>query len=137
MPTDSLSFELTHPARLAWLLLLPVLVYFFIRSLSDFPRWQRSISLAVRTVVVLLLICSLAGLTLLHPTKEKFVIFAVDRSLSVGDESTKQADQFIEQAIAKADKNRIAVLPFTHEPGQLQSQPSATKTDSTKPTETK
>jgi Ca-activated chloride channel family protein len=50
-----LPFELTQPWWLAGFLALPVLVYYFYRSLADFPRWQRVVSLVMRGVIVTLL----------------------------------------------------------------------------------
>src|SRR6478672_9529509 len=123
MADNSLALELTHPVRLICLAVIPVLLYYFWRSLVDFPRWQRSVSLAVRTVIVLLLVLALAGLTLLRPTSEQFIVFAVDRSTSVGDESTRAADKFLEEALAKAGGNKFAILPFAKEPGQLHRTP--------------
>ena len=51
-----LTLELTHPWRLVCLAAVPVLVYYFYRSLVDFPRWQRGVSLAIRSVIVVLLV---------------------------------------------------------------------------------
>jgi Ca-activated chloride channel homolog len=116
MDGNGLSLELSHPARLVCLAVAPVLVYYFYRSLVDFPRWQRGISLAVRTFIVVLLVLALAGLTLLRPTTEQFVVFAVDRSTSVGEESTRAADKFVEEAKAGAGGNKFAILPFAKEP---------------------
>lgn len=123
MENTALAIELTHPLRLVCLAALPVLVYFFYRSLVDFPRWQRGLSLALRSVIVLLLVLGLAGLTLLRPTHEQFVIFAVDRSTSVGTDSAAVADKFLTDALAKAGGHRFAILPFTHEPAELQTKP--------------
>jgi hypothetical protein len=104
----SFQLELTHPVRLICLTAVPVLLYYFYRSLVDFPRWQRSVSLAIRIVIVVLLALALAGLTLLRPTTEQFVVFAVDRSTSVGEESTRAADKFLDEALATAGGNRRA-----------------------------
>jgi Ca-activated chloride channel homolog len=120
MDQSSLALELTHPMRLICLAAVPVLLYYFYRSLVDFPRWQRSVSLAIRTVIVVLLVLAMAGLTLLKPTSEQFVVFAVDRSTSVGEESTRTADKFLDEALAKAGGNKFAILPFAKEPGMLQ-----------------
>ena len=54
-----LALELTHPVRLICLAALPVLLYYYYRSLVDFPRWQRATSLAVRTVIITLLVLAL------------------------------------------------------------------------------
>ncbi len=122
MDTGSFALELTHPARLVCLALVPVLVYYFYRSLVDLPRWQRGVSLAVRTTILTLLVLALAGLTLLRPTSEQFVIFAIDRSLSVGAESTAAADKFLDEAIEQVGGNRVAFLPFDKQPGKLESE---------------
>src|SRR5262245_4764392 len=119
MDGTSLALELTHPVRLICLAAVPVLLYYFYRSLVDFPRWQRSLSLAIRTVIVVLLVLALAGLMLLRPTTEQFVVFAVDRSTSVGEESTRAADKFLDEALAKASGNKFAILPFAKEPAAL------------------
>src|SRR5262249_2748024 len=112
MDTSRLALELTHPVRLVCLAGVPVLLYYFYRSLVDFPRWQRRLSLAVRTVIVTLLVLALAGLTLLRPTSEQFVVFAVDRSISIGEESTQAADRFLDEALTKAGSHKFAILPF-------------------------
>src|SRR4029079_1008818 len=120
MADNSLALELTHPVRLICLAVIPVLLYYFWRSLVDFPRWQRGVSLAVRTVIAVLPVLALAGLTLLRPTTEQYVVFVVDRSTSIGDESTRTADAFLDEALAKAGDNKFTILPFAKEPGQLQ-----------------
>lgn len=119
---EGFALELTHPWRLVALAIVPVVVYYYYRSLVDFPRWQRAISLGVRSVIVLLLVLALAGLTLLRPTAERFVIFAVDRSMSVGAESTQAVEKFLAEATAAANGNRVAFLPFDFEPGELEAE---------------
>ena len=106
------ALELSRPlALLALALLLPV-GYYFVRSLVDFGTWQRAVSLAVRTAILVLLALALAGLTLMKPTTEQYVIFAVDRSLSVGDDQRRAADDFIAQAMRHAGGDKAAVLEF-------------------------
>src|SRR3954447_24632955 len=100
------QLELTRPIWLAGLVVLPVLVYCFYRSLVDFARWQKTTSLVARMAIVVLLVLALAGLTLLKPTREQFVVFAVDRSLSVGDDSRQAAEAYVARATAAAGRNR-------------------------------
>jgi Mg-chelatase subunit ChlD len=119
MSTPFLFFELTRPWWLLGLLALPVLAFYFYRGLVDFVRWQRVLSLSARALIVLLLVLALAGLSLLRPTREQFVVFAVDRSLSIGDAARKAADTFVERAVAGVGANRYAVLPFANEPGAI------------------
>jgi uncharacterized membrane protein len=119
MTGDNFAIELTHPLRLACLAIVPWLVYYFYRSLVDLPRWQRWVSLGVRTVIVMLLVLALAGLTLLRSTSEKFVVFLIDRSLSIGAESSQAADEFLDKALESVAGNRVAFLPFDVGPGEL------------------
>ncbi|HUY87688.1 MAG TPA: FixH family protein [Pirellulales bacterium] len=123
MTDSTIQFELTDPVWLATLAALPVAAYYFVRSLVDFARWQRITSLAVRLAILLLLALSLAGLTLIRPTHEQYVVFAIDRSLSVGDESQKEVDEFIKQALLAQGANRAAFIPFAAEPGLVGDRP--------------
>jgi uncharacterized membrane protein len=108
---------LTHAGWLAGLAALPFLIYYFYRGLVDFARWQRVVSLAARAVVVVLLVLALSGLTLLRPTRDQFVVFAIDKSLSVGDDSKKAADTFVASAGKSAGPNKVAFLSFGDKPG--------------------
>jgi Ca-activated chloride channel family protein len=117
MSNDWFNLELTHPGWLAGLLVVPLLVYYFYRGLVDFARWQKVSSLACRTAVVVLLVLALAGLTLLRPTRDQFVVFAIDRSLSVGDASRKAADTYIEQATKQTGRHKTAFVSFGNAPG--------------------
>ena len=63
-------------------------------------------------ILVFLLLLALGGLSLLRPTRELFVVFAVDRSQSVGEPGNKAADDYVAKAAAHAGPNRFAVLPF-------------------------
>ncbi len=114
-----MSFELTHPWFLAGLAALAVLGWYFFRSLVDFSRPQRVLSLICRTLIVILLVLALSGLTLLQPTREQFVVFAVDDSLSVGEEARQAVQSYIDRAVPAAGPNRFAFLKFAANPGQV------------------
>jgi uncharacterized membrane protein/uncharacterized protein YegL len=111
------QLELTRPWWMLGLVLLPVVGYYFVRSLVDFTSWQRALSVAGRTLIVILLVLSLAGLTLLKPTKRQYIVFAVDKSLSVGEESRKAADAYVEAAVKKKGDNGVAYVSFAAAPG--------------------
>lgn len=119
MGLPSQFLELTRPWWLLGLAALLVLVYYFRHSLVDFSRRQMITSLALRASIAVLLILALAGLNLLRPTREQFVVFAVDRSLSIGDEARKAADDYVARAVAGVGGNRYAILPFASEPGEV------------------
>ncbi len=104
---------------------LLLLGYVFLRTLTDFARWQRVVSLCLRASIVVLLVLALGGLSLVRPTRELFVVFAVDRSQSIGEKGAEAIDSFLSKAMPLAGSNRFAVLPFGSEPGNLQSGPLA------------
>ena len=109
------QLELTRPWWLLGLAALPVLVYFFYRTLVDFARWQRVLSLWLRGAIVALLALALAGLSLVRPTRELFVVFALDRSASIGEQGNRAIDDFLTKSAARAGSNHFAVLPFASE----------------------
>jgi Mg-chelatase subunit ChlD len=123
-----MPLELTQPWFLLGLLALPVLLFYFLRGLTDFSRWQRVVSLGVRTAVILLLVLALCGISWLKPDKEQFVVFAVDESLSVGDEAKQEVQKFLDQATAAAGRNKVAFVKFGAEPGVVTADRNATQT---------
>ncbi|MEQ1903331.1 MAG: VWA domain-containing protein [Pirellulaceae bacterium] len=125
------SLDITRPWMLWLLLLLVPVVWFFIRSLSDFPRFQRRVSLVVRTLVLVLLILSLAGLILIKPTGRQFVVLAIDRSLSVDKEAAEVIDKFVAEAKSAAGQDVLAIMDFANYPTPIvpvgESPPDPTK----------
>ena len=121
MPNAWPQIEFTRPEWLWALLLIPVLIVYYYRSLVDLPWRQMVTSLVVRSVISLLLILALAGLNLLDVTRQVFVVFAVDNSLSVGHEGKQAAKEFIRSATLDVDKSHFAILPFASQPGSFTS----------------
>lgn len=121
-----MPLELTQPWFLLGLLVLPVVVLYFYRGLTDFSRWQRAVSLAARAAILVLLVGALCGLTWLKPSKDLYVVFVVDESLSVGDEGKYAADKFVETATAAAGNNKVAFVRFGAEPGAVVNDRGAT-----------
>ncbi|WP_171189927.1 VWA domain-containing protein, partial [Alienimonas chondri] len=123
MPSDSAdlsgyALDLLRPWWLLGLLLLPALWYLYRRSLVDFDRGQRIASLAVRSVVVVLLVLALGGLTLLRPTTERYVVFVADESLSVGGEEGRNPVREYLAALGELPSgDEAVVLPFAADVG--------------------
>jgi Mg-chelatase subunit ChlD len=120
MTEQGWGFEWTHPGWLAALLAIPSVWWWFRRSLVDFARWQRSVSLGVRATIIVLLVLALAGLTWMRPTTRQFVVVAVDQSLSVGGNATIQ--RFLDELAAAnviGSEDRVALLPFAVRPGAV------------------
>jgi Ca-activated chloride channel homolog len=114
-----MPLEITQPWSLLGLLALPVLAWYFYRGLTDFSRWQRLTSLAARALVVCLVTAALCGLTWLKPSKDLFVLFAVDDSLSIGDEARPVVEDFVKRATAAAGANKYAFVKFAADPGPV------------------
>ncbi|MEQ1827540.1 MAG: chloride channel protein, partial [Pirellula sp.] len=120
----TIPFEFTRPWLFAIAVpILALVAFYFFRSLSDFPKWQRIVSLVVRSAVVLLLGLALAGFTLLHRTNEQFVVFVADQSQSVGNEAAEKAKEFMAKAKEYQGANRSAYLPFAVSVGSIQDEP--------------
>ena len=116
----AMPLEFTRPWLLLTLLpLMATVVWYFLRSLSDFPRPQRIVSLSVRLVILVLLVCSLAGLTWLREAHEQFVIFLRDESLSIGQNGSETAGRFLQQAAEERGTHRAVVLPFAKTAGTV------------------
>jgi Mg-chelatase subunit ChlD len=122
MVLAQINLELTHPALLAGLALLPVLAWYYFRSLVDLSRWQRLLSLACRGLIATALVLAVAGLAVLSPNDEQFVVFAVDQSKSIGPEARRAAREFLDRAAAARGPHRIAFLPFAAGPGRVRAE---------------
>ncbi len=113
-----MDWQITQPFRLAALVVLPLLVYYWRRSLPGFASWQRTASLAVRVLLVAVLVVALCGVELTSAGRQLFVVFAVDESLSISDASSKAAETFLNEALEHAGDNQSARLPFALQPGE-------------------
>lgn len=127
---DAQAWELTRPWMLWGALLLVPVIWYFIKSLSDFPTLQRRISLLTRAAVLVLLILALAGLTLLRPSTLQYVVLGIDRSLSIDKEAQEVIDEFIKDAEQAKGDNILAMMnvagrptPITTEVGNLEELP--------------
>ncbi len=121
-----MPLELTQPWYLLGLLVLPVVAWYFYRGLTDFARWQRVASLTARALVLVLLVGALCGLTYLKPSKDLYVVFVIDDSMSVGDEGKYETDKFLDRATAAAGNNKVAFVRFGVEPGAVVNDRGAT-----------
>jgi len=116
-----IPFEITRPWALALLLIaLPLLVLFFKRSLSDFPKFQRKLSLAIRSLILLLLTLALAGFAWLQKTDEQYFIFLIDQSTSISENGREKLDEVLAAAKESVGDNRVAFLPFASTTGEVQ-----------------
>ncbi len=120
-----ISLEVVRPWMLWGLLLLAPIAWYFRRSLSDFPRWQRLVSLGFRSLIVVLLVLALAGLALLSPTARQYVVVAVDRSLSIDDTASERIDEFMRGLQADLGHNQSARFDFASAPNPIAKTPES------------
>ena len=101
----NLSFA--HPDRWWWLLAIPVLLlagrFFYRRST---PAWLD----ALRGVVLILLIVTLAGPVIVQGARNATTIFVVDRSASIQQSTTDAANAWVDEALAQAGTDRDAAI---------------------------
>lgn len=110
------ALELTRPIWLIALALVGVLVWYHIRSLSDFPLWQRRLSLVLRSTIVVLLALSLTGLVLRSPTRERAILVAIDASESLGDEAKTKTEAVIKELQPHAGEVQLQFVRFAATP---------------------
>ena len=91
------------------------------RTLSDFPRTQRNVSLVIRVVVTVLLVAAIGGPVLLRSTTKQMIVFAIDQSESIDAAAQENARQFIAEAAKQAElaDAEIRFLPFDRTPHRI------------------
>lgn len=108
-----LPFEFTRPWLLFTLVpLASVVAWYFVRSLSDFPKSQRIVSLCMRLTMLLLLVLALSGMTWLRETDEQCIIFLQDTSQSIGEQADTAALEYLRQAAECKGINKTILMPF-------------------------
>ena len=115
--------EFEHPLWLIGLAVLPVIVYFAIRSSATGPVWRRVASLVCRAAIVTLVILAFAGITRRGPSRQRFVVFATDVSRSVDGAARQEAEKFIRAALEQQGGHEAVVLPFADRPGAFSTKP--------------
>jgi Ca-activated chloride channel homolog len=113
------SFEIAQPWMLWFLILLVPIAWYYFKSLSDFPIWQRRFSLLSRVVILVLLVLAIAGLSLLSPTTRQYIAVAIDRSLSVDAKSQEKIDEFVAELERNRGDSQIAYLQVAANPSAL------------------
>ncbi len=100
---------------LATLTLLLWVVWSYRRTLTDFSLIQRRFSLIVRTLILILLALALAGLTVLHPTRERMVVLLTDQSRSIDENARKTIEEYAEKVRNESTGKPLVVFPFGSE----------------------
>ena len=109
----ALPFEFDQPVWL-WLgLLIPVMVVASLRSLAGLDPLRRVLSLAARSVVIILIVICLAGIQSVKRNDDLTVLFLMDRSDSVQTLQTYQEEWIRESAENKPPHDRVGLIDFS------------------------
>lgn len=110
------SFTFDSPAYLLLLLLLPLLWWWSFESLSGLGNWRRLLALLFRTLVLTLIVLSLADVQYQRRSDQIAVIYLLDQSLSVPTNARQAMIQFVNQSVAEHQdefrNDRYAVIVF-------------------------
>jgi uncharacterized membrane protein len=101
-------FELTYPVFLYGLILLGVVGLTYWWSLVDLSRFQQRLLLGVRVTIFVLLILTLAGLTLRYPVHSTYFVFLIDESRSIDADAKRFVNEFMENV-----KTSAGTIPYT------------------------
>ena len=97
---------------LSTLALLLWVVWAYRRTLTDFSPIQRRCSLAVRTLILVLLAFALAGLTALYSTRERMVVLLTDQSRSIDGNARESIAEYVAKVRTEAAGRPLLVVPF-------------------------
>ncbi|MDR3234679.1 MAG: VWA domain-containing protein, partial [Planctomycetaceae bacterium] len=89
-----MQLEFEQPLFLFGLLLLAAAGWGYRHSLADFSRFQRKVSLCIRSLIIILLVLASAGWTLLKPSHEQRFVFVTDQSRSAGQEGITKSNDY-------------------------------------------
>jgi Mg-chelatase subunit ChlD len=112
-----MRIEFTNPLALVLLALIPVALYFARHSLANLSRLRSSLSLGLRVLILLLIVMSLAGLRVRTTSRDLALIFLVDVSASVAQDTRQSVIDFINSEVDRAGpRDYLSVVAFGREP---------------------
>src|SRR5215210_1457484 len=100
------GIQFARPAALLLLLaLVPLTIYMVGTSMALLRRSARRLSLGLRLAIILLLVLSLSGVSVVHSADQLSVIFLLDRSDSVSSGNRAIQAEYVSHAIAGMKSN--------------------------------
>jgi len=103
-------FRLSNYWALGLLIFIPYALYMSKKSLADLSAWRRWSTFGLRSIIILLLVLSLAGFKLIWKVDKLCVIFALDTSSSIPEAEIQRASGFIAQALESMEETDEAGL---------------------------
>lgn len=111
-----MKLEFSQPEFLWTLLFFVALAWTFRRSLADLSQKQGRVLLAVRSLIFVLLVFSLAGLSLRSPCSETMCVFLVDTSRSIDENASRLARDFVTKTQEHLENTTCALMEFDATP---------------------
>jgi hypothetical protein len=102
----------SHPAWLAALAVVPVLVLVWLRWPAPFGRRQRAAALAVRSVLAVALVLALAGPNLSFTSPDQTLVVAAQRSLSAAPAYGQEVADVSSLAAKLPSRDEMGVVSF-------------------------
>lgn len=108
----SIAFE--SPWYLLLLLLLPPIWTLSLRGLRSMGRWRQWSAIVIRSLVLLLLVATLAQPMWVQNSEKLTVIYLLDQSASIPDARRREIIKYVNEAITQHRKNddRVGVIVF-------------------------
>jgi Mg-chelatase subunit ChlD/uncharacterized membrane protein len=129
-----MNLTFVAPQYLLLLVFIPIVFWLFWRSTTHLAPFRRSLVLILRLLMMVLVVLSLSGLSVENTTEQVNVIFALDVSDSVGEESREAALSFMQHAMKQMKKgDRAGLIVFGEDASvelALQSAAAVTRLDS-------
>ncbi|MEX2559954.1 MAG: VWA domain-containing protein, partial [Pirellulales bacterium] len=109
--------DFDSPWYLALLALIPLLWWFSYRSLAGLGAKRRLLAIGLRTLMLLLLVLSLAELQVVRTSPKLTVIYLLDQSLSIPVERREAMVDYVNAAILRHRKqdDKVGVVVFGRE----------------------
>ncbi len=140
----SLPFDFDQPAWLWLCLLVPLLIPASLRSLAGLEPVRRVAALVVRSALVILIACCLAGVQRVQRNEDLTVMFLMDRSHSVQALQGEQEKFILDATKDVPPEDRVGLIDFARNafleqlpmrggyyvpPGRLPMMPNTDRTD--------
>ncbi|HEX8183243.1 MAG TPA: VWA domain-containing protein, partial [Blastocatellia bacterium] len=115
--TPDMRIEFTNPLALVLLALIPLALYLARHSLANLSRARGAASLCARILILSLLVMSLAGLRIRTTSRDLALIFLIDVSASVAQDTRASVIDFINSEVERAGpRDYLSVVAFGREP---------------------
>jgi hypothetical protein len=124
------QFDLTHPARLLALMLVPLIVYFAWRTTTMMLAWQRICSTLLRVAIFVLLVLATTQPVFHAQTEQQFVVIVADRSGSAAASFEEPCHSLLTAATAqKGGEGRLRLVAFAGNAIEVDTAESLTSPD--------